>query len=109
MLNSSQTHLPTTSAWPQISGISFFMRSSRARVFLIFALSSFTVTLSLPSTRLCGLLLVWLLSLEARTALLQQEFFPSLGQSISCHLAVMILLFDEDKIRVGTTCGERMI
>src|SRR5207249_840890 len=33
------------------------------------ALSAFTVTLFLPSTRLRGSLLVWLLSLEARTAL----------------------------------------
>src|ERR1035437_9332526 len=69
MVNSSQTHLPTTCAWLQISGISVFNRSRSARVFNLLASSAFMVTLFLPSTCTNRLLLVWLLSLEARTAL----------------------------------------
>ena len=38
-------------------------------MFNLLASFAFTVTLFLPSTRSNGLLLVWLLSLEARTAL----------------------------------------
>src|SRR5579885_386998 len=41
--------------------------------------SSFIVTLISPSTRANGLLLVWLLSLEARTALLQRGGRPTGG------------------------------
>src|ERR1017187_10277121 len=50
MLNSSQTHLPTTCAWLQISGMSVFNRSRSASVFDLLASFAFTVTLFLPST-----------------------------------------------------------
>jgi hypothetical protein len=43
MENSSHTHLPTTWASPQISGISVFNRSSNASVAVILALLSVTV------------------------------------------------------------------
>src|ERR1039457_713892 len=69
MVNSSHTHLPTTCAWLQISGMSVFNRSRSASVFNLLPSFAFMVTLFLPSTRYNGLLLVWLLSLEARTAL----------------------------------------
>jgi len=70
----------------------------------------FHVTLFLPSTRFYGLLLVWLFlagSADGASAF-QRELFPSLGQSISCHLTVMTFLFDEDEIAVaaaGGNCG----
>src|SRR5882724_837734 len=52
-----------------LSGFSLFDWSRRASVFAMLELPAFMVTLFPPSTRLHGLLLVWLLSLEARTAL----------------------------------------
>src|SRR5258707_10250322 len=72
-LNSSHTHLPTTCARLQISGTSVFIRSSSASVLVSLASFAFMVTLSVPSTRCTGLLLVWLLSLEARTAFIFQQ------------------------------------
>ena len=67
-LNSNQTHLPTTWACSNNSGISRPSHSSKSRVGNELASDAFTVTLLLPSTGLHRLLLVWLLSLEARTA-----------------------------------------
>jgi hypothetical protein len=62
-LNSSQTHLPTTWASPQISGISVFNVSSRASVLL--AVLADMVSPFLASARACGLLLLVVLSPEA--------------------------------------------
>jgi hypothetical protein len=68
-IESSQTHFPTTWACSNISGISRPSRSSKSRVGNELASDEFTVTLLLPSTCFSRLLLVWLRSLEARTAL----------------------------------------
>src|SRR6267378_2115616 len=58
MLNSSQTHLPTTWAWSHNSGTWAFMRSRSARVFAMLASFVFTITFFPPSACANRLLLV---------------------------------------------------